>query len=167
MGTIQNPAIQGFKNQKSWYMFLCAHNDMFAYTIVHLKQFFMHKCMLMCTSPCPYYKDKVNVRSIPLTINQEPSLGIQTSFHKERNNRQVSCLPRTKRLCRNGDFAQVTQMASNNHIMVKIFTIFYNLSAVLSYIEMFSYNNMADGCVNKWLEVTAKVSGESLLTLYQ
>ena len=49
----------------------------------------------MCTSPCTYYKDKVNVRSIALTTNPESSLGIQTLFHKERNNRQVSCLPRT------------------------------------------------------------------------
>ena len=51
------------------------------------------------------------------------------------------------------------------YIMVEIFTIFHNYSTALSYIEKFSYNNMADCCVNKWLKVTAKVSGESLLTL--
>ena len=62
---------------------------------VHLKQLFVHECTLTCTSPCTYYKDNVNIRSIPLTVNPEPSLGIQTLFHKERNNRQVSCLPRT------------------------------------------------------------------------
>ena len=35
-------------------------------------------------------------RSIPLTINPEPSLGIQTVFYREKNNRRVSCLLRTK-----------------------------------------------------------------------
>ena len=50
-----------------------APNDMFAYTIVHY-------------SPCIYYKDinvlvqKVNLQSVPLTINPEPSLTIQTVF---------------------------------------------------------------------------------------
>ena len=56
----------------------------------------MQACTLTCTSPCTYYKDKANVKSIPLTINPEPSLSIQTSFYKEINNRQVSSLPRTK-----------------------------------------------------------------------
>ena len=37
---------------------------------------------------------KLNLRSIPLTFNPEPSLGIQTVFYRETNNRQVSCLPR-------------------------------------------------------------------------
>ena len=78
----------------------------------------------------------------------------------------MNILIRTSRLCRNEDFAQITQMASKSHIMVEIFTIFHNKSTVLSYIETFSYNDMADCCVNKWLKVTAKVSGESLLTLY-
>ena len=63
---------------------------------VHLKSLFVQVCTLTCTSPCIYYKDKANVRSIPLTINPEPSLGIQTSFYKERSNWQVSSLPRTK-----------------------------------------------------------------------
>ena len=46
--------------------------------------------------PCTYYKYKVNISPVSLTINPEPSLSIQTLFHKERNNTQVSCLPRTK-----------------------------------------------------------------------
>ena len=87
---------QGFKNQKPCYTFFCAPSNMFAYTIVHLKWSFMHKCTLMCIPPCIYYKDKVNVRSIPLTINPKPSLGIQILFYGERNNRQVSCILRTK-----------------------------------------------------------------------
>ena len=33
---------------------------------------------------------------MPLTINPEPSLGIQTVIYRERNNRRVSCLTRTK-----------------------------------------------------------------------
>ena len=73
---------------------------MFAYTIVHLT-FRAREIVVRAQVyanvylTCAYYKDKVNVRSISLTINPEPSLGIQTLFHKERNNRQVSCLPRT------------------------------------------------------------------------
>ena len=53
---------------------------------VHLKQSFVNECTAMCTLPCAYYKyrnileQKVNVRSIPLTINPEPSMGIQTIF---------------------------------------------------------------------------------------
>ena len=81
-------------------MFFCAPNNMFGYTIMHLTshapEIVMHECMLMCTLPCTYCKDKVKVRSISLTINPEPSLGIQTLFCRERNNRQVPCLPRTK-----------------------------------------------------------------------
>ena len=88
-----------------------APNNMFAYTIVHLKQSFMPECTLTCISPCTYYKDKANVRSIPLTINLEPSLGIQTLFYRERNNRQVSCLPRTKQ----PDNFLSTMFESNEH----------------------------------------------------
>ena len=73
----------------------CLHTWLCISHFKHLKWLFMHECALMCTSPSTYYKDKVNVRSVPLSINPEPSLGIQTLFHKERNNRQVSCLPRT------------------------------------------------------------------------
>ena len=36
--------------------------------------------------------------SLLLTINPEPSLGIQTVIYRERNNRQVFCLTRTKQL---------------------------------------------------------------------
>ena len=41
----------------------------------------------------------------------------------------------------------ITQTLSNTHIIGKI------------YIEMFSYNNMADYYVKKWLKVTPNVSG--------
>ena len=78
---------------------------------VHLKQSFMHECTLTCISPCTYYKDKVNVKSIPLTINPEPSLDIQTLFYGKRNNRQVSCLPRTKQ----PDNFLSTMFESNEH----------------------------------------------------
>ena len=71
----------------------------------------MHACMLTWTSPCTHNKDMVNLRSIPLTINPEPSLGIQTSFHRERNNTQVSCLPRTKQ----PDNFPPTMFESNEH----------------------------------------------------
>ena len=114
-------------------------------------------------------------------MNPEPSLGIQTVFHRERNNIWVSCQPRTKqpdnflstvlesnehglyfpvfvdrkavsehfnldiRLCRNEGFEQIIQMPSNTHIMMEIFTIFHNKSAVLLCTET--------------LKVTTKVSG--------
>ena len=60
---------------------------------VHFKQSFLYVCTLTCTLLCTYYRDKnileqkVNLRSIPLTINPEPSLGNQTVFYRERNNR--------------------------------------------------------------------------------
>ena len=65
---------QGFKNYKFWYMFFREPNNMFAYTIVHLKQSFVHECTLTCTLPYIYYNDrrileqKVNLRSIQNTI---------------------------------------------------------------------------------------------------
>ena len=48
--------LQGLKNQKSWYTFFCAPNNMFAYRIMHLKQLFVQAFMLTCTSLCTYYK---------------------------------------------------------------------------------------------------------------
>ena len=39
---------------------------------------------------------KVNLRFVLLTINPELSLGIQTVFYREKNNKRLSCLPRTK-----------------------------------------------------------------------
>ena len=52
--------------------------------------------MAMCAVPCAYYKyrnileQKVNVRSIPPTINPEPSMGIQTIFiEKETTDRSL------------------------------------------------------------------------------
>ena len=88
---------------------------------VHLKQLFINECALTCISPCTYYKDKVNVRSIPLTINLESSLGIQTIFYRERNNRQVSCLPRTKQ----PDNFLSTMFESNEH--GRLFPVFVDL----------------------------------------
>ena len=67
-------------------MLFRAPDNTFAYTIVHPKYSFVHACILKCTSPSTFYKDKnileekVNLRSIPLTINPETSLGIQTVF---------------------------------------------------------------------------------------
>ena len=84
---------------------------------VHLKQSFVHACTLICTSPCTYYQDRniseqaVNSRSIPLTINPQPSLGIQTVFYKERHNERVFCLPRTKQ----PDNSPSTVFESNEH----------------------------------------------------
>ena len=43
--------------------------------------------------------------------NPEPSLGIRTAFYRERNNRRVSCLPRTKQL----DNFLSTVFDSNEH----------------------------------------------------
>ena len=54
---------------------------------------------------------KVNLRYISLTINPEPTLGIQTVFYGEINNRQVSCLPRTKQ----PDNFPSTMFKSNEH----------------------------------------------------
>ena len=88
---------------------------MFAYTIVHLifhaSQIVVRaRGALTCTSPCPYYKDKVKVRSIPLTINQEPSLGIQTLFYGAEIT-EVSCLPRANQ----PDNFLSTMFESNEH----------------------------------------------------
>ena len=52
----------------------CFHTRSCTSHFVHFKQSFVPTCMLTCTSPCTYYKDQVNVRSIPLTINPEPRL---------------------------------------------------------------------------------------------
>ena len=78
------------------HLVTCLHTRLCTLHFVHLKWSFMHKCTLMCIPPCIYYRDKVNVRSIPLTINPKPSLGIQILFYRERNNRQVFCILRTK-----------------------------------------------------------------------
>ena len=88
--------IRNFGNCFFVHLITCLRTRSCTSHFVPLKQSFVHACTLTCTSPCTYYKDKVNVRSIPLTINPEPSLGIQTLFYRERNNRQVSCLSRTK-----------------------------------------------------------------------
>ena len=63
--TIRNLGTHFFVN-----LITCLHTQSCTSHFVHLKQSFMHQCMLMCTLPCTYYKAKVNVRSIPLTINQ-------------------------------------------------------------------------------------------------
>ena len=89
---LQIRATQGFKNQKSWYTFFCAPNNIFAYTTVHsnflhLKQLFVHACRLTCTSPCTYHRvrniseqQKVNLGSISIAVKPEPSLATQTVF---------------------------------------------------------------------------------------
>ena len=97
------------------------HTQLCTSHFVYLKQLFMHKCTLTCILPCTYYKDKVNIRSIPLTINPEPSLGIQTLFYRERNNRQVSCLPRTTQ----PDNFLSTMFESNEHS--RPFSVFVGL----------------------------------------
>ena len=68
------------------HLITCLRTRLYTSHFVHLKQLFMHECTLTCTSPCIYYKDEVNERSIPLSIDQEPSLGIQTFFYRERKN---------------------------------------------------------------------------------
>ena len=81
---------------------------MFAYMIVHLT--FRAPQIVFCAGVYAnvylavhllrrqkYLEQKVNLRSVPLTINSEPSLGIKTAFYRERNNRLVSCQPRTKK----------------------------------------------------------------------
>ena len=80
---------QGFKNQKSWYTFFRVPNNMFAYTIMHLT--FRVTQIVMCAPVyVTYCKDrnileqKVNLRSIPLTINSEPTLCIQTFLYKKQ-----------------------------------------------------------------------------------
>ena len=95
---------QGFKNQKSWYMFFGACDSMVAHTIMHITFCapqivvcaHMYADMYLVELQRNILEQKVNLRSIPLTMNPEPSLGIQTVFHRERNNIWVSCLPRTK-----------------------------------------------------------------------
>ena len=99
--------LQGFKNQKSRYTLFRAPNNMLSNTIEHLT--FCAPQIVICARMYTnvylalhllqkdknILEQKVNLRSIPLTINPEPSLGVQTVFHRKRNNRQVSCLPRT------------------------------------------------------------------------
>ena len=58
---------------------------------------------------------------MPLTINPEPSLGTQTLFYRERNNMQVSCLPRTKQ----SDNFLSTMFESNEH--GRLFPVFVDL----------------------------------------
>ena len=99
---------QGFKKQKSLYTFFWAPNNMFLYIIAHLTYSApqivvrarvyanVYLAVHLLQRQRNILEWKVNLRSIPLTINPEPNLGIQTIFHRERNNRQVSCLPRTK-----------------------------------------------------------------------
>ena len=97
--------LTGFQELEIVYLITCLSTRSCTSHLVHLKQSFVYACTLKCTSPCTYYKDrnileqKVNLRFIPLAINPESSLGIQTVFHRKRNNRQVSCLPRTKQPC--------------------------------------------------------------------
>ena len=82
---------QGFKNQKSWYTFFRPTNNTFVHMILQLT--FQVPQIVIHTRVCTYYKDRnileqrVNLRSTPLAINPEPSLGIQTDFYRERNNR--------------------------------------------------------------------------------
>ena len=88
---------QGFKIQKSWYTFFRARNNIFAYTIVHLTfrapQIVIRTCMyttmylaVHLLQRQKYFRAEVNLRSIPLTMNLEPSLGIQTVYYRERDN---------------------------------------------------------------------------------
>ena len=69
-------------------------NNMFAYMIVHLTyrapQIVIHaRLYANVTSPCTYQENKnildqqVNLRSVLLTINLEPSLCMQTVFYRE------------------------------------------------------------------------------------
>ena len=79
---------QEFKNQKPWYTFFRAPN-MFAYTIMDLKIVVRaHVCTniylaVHLLQRQKYFRVKVNLRSIPLTINPEPSFGIPTVFIKK------------------------------------------------------------------------------------
>ena len=88
-----------FKNQKSQYMFFRAPNNIFAYTIVHLifvapqkvvcARVYAHVYLVMhLVQRQKYFRVEVNLRSIPLTINTESSLDIQTVFYMKRSNRQ-------------------------------------------------------------------------------
>ena len=94
---------------------LCTHSC--TSNILPLEQSFVHTQAVTCTLLYTYYNDrnilewKINLRSISLTINPEPGLGIQAIFHRERNNRQVSCLPRTKQ----PDNFLATVFESNEH----------------------------------------------------
>ena len=84
--TIAGKLVRASRIRNFGTRFFCAPNNMFVYTIKHLtfRAPQVGVGTLPCTSPCTYYKDKnilqqkVNLRSIPLTINREPSLGIQT-----------------------------------------------------------------------------------------
>ena len=92
---------QGFKNQKSWYTFFHAHNNIFVYTIMHLTfcapqiVIHAHVCTIMYQAMhvlqrWKYFRAEVNLRSILLlTINPEPSLGIQTVYYRKRSNRHI------------------------------------------------------------------------------
>ena len=95
---------------------------MFAYMFVHLT-FRAPQVVIwahMCTNVYltvhllerqKYFREKVNLRSIPLTIDPKPSFGIHTVFYRERNNRRVSCLPRIKQ----PDNFQPIVFESNKH----------------------------------------------------
>ena len=100
--TVKASRIKNLVTRFFVYLITCLRSRSCISHFVHLKQSFVHASTLTCNTSCTYYKEKnileqsINLRSIPLTINPEPSLGIQTIFYRERNNRQVSCLPITK-----------------------------------------------------------------------
>ena len=99
-----NSFYPGFKNWKSWYMFFHAPNNMFAYTIVYLT--FRAPQIVICEHMCepccaPTTKQKyfrVEGKLEIYSTHHQPSTqsGCPNCFYRERNNRRVSCLPRTK-----------------------------------------------------------------------
>ena len=79
------------------FFYICVLSQCIVYWI-HFQNIYTSTCQktLLHALFCLFLKllkaFSVSLRSIPLTINPEPSL----FFCRESNNRQVSCLPRTK-----------------------------------------------------------------------
>ena len=99
--------------------FFCAPNNMFAYMIVYLTfcaprivvRADVYANIYLAVHLLQIYKYfRVEGRLKVYKVNPEPSPGIQTVFYRERNNRQVSCLHRTKQ----SDFPS-TVFVSNEH----------------------------------------------------
>ena len=82
---------------------------------VHLKQPFVHTCTLTHTLLCTNYKDW-NIDTFSQVCLKALNMCLLVRL-------LANILIRTSRLCRNGDFAQITHTLSKTHIMAEIFTI--------------------------------------------
>ena len=97
---------QGFKSQKPWYTFFRTRNNMFACTIVHLTfrapqtvvraRLYANVYLAVHLPQRQKYFTVEGKLKVFSTLHQ-PRIysGYLDFFYRERNNRRVSCLPRT------------------------------------------------------------------------